>query len=88
MEPWLLLLASIGMAWITVEMIRWLDSFLKLKQKDMDRVIGLDTRGPGMPPRWRSYATTRGLFFIWLMMGAGGVMTVVLVIATIKAFAG
>ena len=85
MEPWLLLLSSIGMAWITLEMARWLASLQKLKQEDLEKLAGIDRQstdatGPSI--------IIKSLTFVFLLLAISGVITVSLVIVTIKAFSG
>jgi hypothetical protein len=89
MEPWLLLLLSAGMAWITVEMARWFASLQRHKEQDLERIVG---QAPNMPPEihraWRPIAITKSLTFVLVLLLMCCLLTLSLVIATIKAFAG
>jgi hypothetical protein len=90
MEPWLLLLFSVGMAWITVEMVRWFGSLQRLKHQDLERIAGVDTQTPNLPPdagrAWRSISITKSLNFVFFLLLVCCLITVSLVIATVKAF--
>ena len=85
MDAWLLLLGSGGMAWITVEMVRWLASLRKLKQEDMDKLVGLDMPAP-VPREARPLVILGSLYFVLFLVLMSGALTIALAIATIRAF--
>jgi hypothetical protein len=80
------------MAWITADMVRWLSSLKKLKQQDLERIVGLDTSMPDRSPEVRQagrrLVITKSLTFVLLLVVVSGLITVSLAIATIRAFSG
>lgn len=84
MDAWLLLLGAGGMAWITVEMLRWLASLRKLRQGEMDKLIGLDTPAP--VPEARPLAILGSLSFVLFLVFMSGGIAIALLIAAMRAF--
>ena len=91
MEPWILLLAAVGMGWITVEMVQWVHSIRKLRQRELEALIGLDTQASNDPePRQslRQFTIRNSLSFVSLLLVLSFGITASLVVATFRAFAG
>ena len=90
MEPWLLSLVSVGMVWITVDMVRWFGALRRLKQQDLEKLVGADRQTSNLPPNvgriWRPITVIKSLNFVFLLLVVCCSITISLLIATIKAF--
>jgi hypothetical protein len=92
MEPWLLVVLSAAMLWITVDMVRWFGSLRRLQQRDLEKMAGVDSQTQNLPPQaaraWRAIGITQNLNFVFFLVAVCCLITASLVIATVKAFSG